>query len=351
MKTTSQGHSTAHASPAPRAAHRETDAPSGPITPIGPRHAAPSPGAVSVTASPVASGAGSAGVATRTAGTPAQAADAAPAPALVVDSLDHAFATRTVLERISLRLDAGHTIALVGPSGCGKTTLLNLCAGLLDVQDGSIHNGFGRTGMLFQQPQLLPWKTTEDNIALGLKARGVGRRQRQDAARTMGRALGLDDLALGQFPHELSGGMQSRAALARALVLEPDLLLLDEPFAALDIGLKAQMHRLLLAQKAARRLAVLMITHDLMEAVTLADTVLVMARDPGRFVWRLDLSVPAIQRDDAWVYQQTATLLAQPAVRSAFDLPPADGPQTNSHGPTGRPLHPATGPSHRKNAC
>lgn len=272
-------------------------------------------------------------------------------PALIIDSLDHAFATRSVLEGISLRLDAGRTIALVGPSGCGKTTLLNLCAGLLDVQDGRVHNGFMRTGLLFQQPHLLPWKTTEDNIALGLKARGVGRRQRQDAARTMGRALGLDDLALGQFPHELSGGMQSRAALARALVLEPDLLLLDEPFAALDIGLKAQMHQLLLAQKAARQLAVLMITHDLMEAVTLADTVLAMARDPGRFVWRLDLSLPAIQRDDAWVYQQTATLLAQPAVRSAFDLPPADGPQTNSHGPTGRPLHPATGPSHRKNAC
>ncbi|MDO4231844.1 MAG: ATP-binding cassette domain-containing protein [Lautropia sp.] len=326
-----------------------------PTTPIGPRHAAPSPGTVSDAALPVASGTESADAATRTAGPPAQEADAA--PALVVEALDHTFATRTVLEGISLRLDAGRTIALVGPSGCGKTTLLNLCAGLLDVQDGRVHNGFVRTGLLFQQPHLLPWKTTEDNIALGLKARGVGRRERLAAARTMGNTLGLDALALGQFPHELSGGMQSRAALARALVLEPDLLLLDEPFAALDIGLKAQMHRLLLTQKAARQLAVLMITHDVMEAVTLADTVLVMARDPGRFVWRMDLSVPAIQRDDAWVYQQTATLLAQPVVRAAFDLPQTDAVRTDAGTATaplvatGQPIHSVPRSAHRKNAC
>lgn len=248
---------------------------------------------------------------------------------LRIDGLSHDFAMRTVLQDIGLQLDAGRTLALVGPSGCGKSTLLSLCAGLLAVQHGSIYNGFSRTALLFQQPHLLPWKTTVDNIALGLKAEGMPRRARTQAAMEVGQQLGLDALALGQFPHQLSGGMQSRAALARALVLKPDLLLLDEPFSALDVGLKAHMHQLLLAQQhAAQGLSVLMITHDLMEAVTLADTVLVMQAAPGRLVWRLDLERPPGDRDDAWIYRQTAALMGEPVVRAAFALPGRDDSST-----------------------
>lgn len=146
----------------------------------------------------------------------------------------------------------------------------------------------------------------------------------------------LDALALLQYPPQLSGGMQSRVALARALVLEPDLLLLDEPFSALDIGMKTQLHRLLLAERDRRPLSVLMITHDVMEAVALADTVLVLSGAPAQLRWRLDLAVPAAQRDDAWVHHQTAMLLAQPAVRQAFDLPPLPPPLA-----TGAPTAPA----------
>ena len=243
-------------------------------------------------------------------------------PSLRIEALSHAFGPRTVLENIDLALPAGRTLALVGPSGSGKSTLLHLCAGLLAVREGRIGNGFARTVMLFQQPHLLPWKSALDNIALGLKAQGMRRAERMVAARAMGRAMGLDELALAQFPPQLSGGMQSRVALARALVLQPDLLLLDEPFSALDIGMKQQMHRLLLAEQARRPLAVLMITHDVMEAVALADTVLVLAGAPASVRWRLDLALPAAERGDAWVHHQTALLLAQGAVRQAFELPP-----------------------------
>lgn len=263
---------------------------------------------------------------TTTVPSPASASVSATGPALTLEAVGHAWEPRTVVQGVSLRVQAGRAVALVGPSGCGKTTLLRLCAGLEPLQEGRLHNGFAHTVMLFQQARLLPWKTIADNIALGLKARGVSRQERQRAVREMAATLGLDALALAQYPHQLSGGMQSRAALARALVLAPDLLLLDEPFAALDIGLKAQMHRLLLAEQARRPLAVLMITHDVMEAVALADTVLVMAAQPGRIVWRLDVAQPLAQRSEAWVHRQTAALLAQAPVRAAFGLPALAAP-------------------------
>ncbi len=240
---------------------------------------------------------------------------------LQATALEHRFGARQVLAPIDLSVRPGQCVALVGPSGCGKTTLLRLCAGLLAVQSGHLHNGFARTAVMFQQALLLPWLNTLDNIALGLKARRVPLAQRRQQARAQAAALGLDALALRQYPQQLSGGMQSRAALARALVPSPDALLLDEPFAALDIGLKAHMHRLLQAQRVQRSLAVLMITHDVAEAVTLADTVLVMAAQPGRIVWRLDVAQPPDQRSDEWVLRQTAALLAQAPVRAAFGLP------------------------------
>jgi len=241
-------------------------------------------------------------------------------PELKLSGVGHAYALKTVLEEIELALPAGRILALVGPSGCGKTTLLHLAAGLLTLQTGTLHNGFARPALMFQQPRLLPWKSVRDNIALGLKAGGIARHECLARAQTMGATVGLDNAALDQFPHQLSGGMQSRAALARALVLEPDLLLMDEPFSALDIGLKAQLHRLLLDHQAARKVAVLMITHDLMEAVRLADTLLVMAGAPGRIAYRFDLALPALARDDGFVHRTTAELLQAGVVRTCFGL-------------------------------
>ena len=189
---------------------------------------------------------------------------------LRISGLNHRFGYQRVLEEIELSVKANEAVAIVGPSGCGKTTLLNLAAGLLTPWEGRIANGFARPAMMFQQPRLLPWKRTLDNIALGLKARGITTAQRNAEVARLALKMGLTVEDLDKFPSALSGGMQSRAALARAFAVQPDLLLLDEAFSALDIGLKSELYALLAAERAVNGSAVLMITHDLMEAIRLA---------------------------------------------------------------------------------
>jgi NitT/TauT family transport system ATP-binding protein len=198
--------------------------------------------------------------------------------------------------------------------------LLNLVAGLLPCTEGRIDNGLRELAYVFQQPRLLPWKRARDNIALGLKARGVPEPERRLRAGEAGLALGLAASDLAKYPHELSGGMQSRVALARALALDPGLLLLDEPFGALDIGLKAEIYALLPRLIRASGAAVLLITHDLMEAVRLADRIQVMAANPGRIVREWRTVRARRERDEAWVYQTTAALVQDPEVRAAFGM-------------------------------
>ena len=258
--------------------------------------------------------------------------DAVPNQRLAVRGLSHAFALRPVLEDVELDVAAGEIVALVGPSGCGKTTLLHLCAGLLSLRGGRIESDFVRPACMFQQPRLLPWKRAIDNITLGLKAEGVARAEREARGRALGLRMGLSEPDLDKFPHQLSGGMQSRVALARALAVRPDLLLLDEPFSALDIGLKSELYALLLAHMGERPMAVLMITHDIMEAVRLADTLLVMASSPGRIVRRFAIDLPAGRRDDRFVHDVTASLLQDAVVRESFALARLDAPRAVDDG-------------------
>ncbi|MCS6880291.1 MAG: ABC transporter ATP-binding protein [Oscillochloridaceae bacterium] len=238
---------------------------------------------------------------------------------LRLTDISHHYGQTPVLDRVSLELPKGRVICLVGPSGCGKTTLLHIAAGLFPPSGGEVTNHFRRIAVVFQEPRLLPWRNTRDNIAFGLKAHGVVRAERRGIAERLGARLGLDE-ALDRYPHQLSGGMRQRAALGRALAVEPELLLLDEPFSALDVGLRRDLQNLFLELIAERGLAALFVTHDLTEAVRIGDEVMVLTPAPGRVVEHWQQSRSAPQRDPVYVYETVAHLLRVPAVADAFHV-------------------------------
>jgi NitT/TauT family transport system ATP-binding protein len=187
-----------------------------------------------------------------------------------------------VLDRVSLTVAPGELVALIGPSGCGKSTLLNIVAGLLAPTDGAVRLAADtRIGYVFQRPRLLPWRNVLRNVEFGLEQRPGGRGSRRDAAAA---ALSLVNLTGSEhkYPHELSGGMQQRVALARALAIEPQLFLLDEPFGALDALTRGLLQEELLGIVRRTRTTTILVTHDIEEALLLADRVVVMSSRPGR---------------------------------------------------------------------
>lgn len=201
------------------------------------------------------------------------------------------------LDGIDLTLPAGRITVVIGPSGCGKSTLLRLLAGLELPSSGRIrlageelHGPSPQVGVVFQEPRLFPWLDVLHNVAFGLSRRLPWRERRELAQRA------LDRVGLGQaadaLPKQLSGGMAQRAALARALVARPPVLLLDEPFSALDALLRAQLQAELLRLWGEDRPTLLLVTHDLDEAVLLADEVVVLGGQPGRVVSRLEIGLP-----------------------------------------------------------
>lgn len=222
-----------------------------------------------------------------------------------------------ILSDINLTVSAGESVCLVGPSGCGKTSLLRLASGAVEATSGQVVNGFSTTAAVFQEPRLLPWKRTLDNIALGLKARGVGRGERLARARKLADQVGLAD-RYEHFPHELSGGMQQRVALARALAIGADFLLLDEPFSALDVGLRSEAQDLVERLVVDQGIATLMVTHDLTEALRLAHRVVVISGSPGQVVFEHSVTAPFSERSHAWLYEEAGHLLRQPVVSESF---------------------------------
>jgi ABC-type nitrate/sulfonate/bicarbonate transport system ATPase subunit len=231
------------------------------------------------------------------------AAAASEASSLRIDAVrksfpapDDASVRRLAIEEISLSLNAGELVSLVGPSGCGKSTLLRLVAGLDSPDSGELLVGPERItgpnaerGLVFQDPNLFPWLTVRRNIEAGLVARQVLSEKRHEVDEFM-RLVGLESFA-DAYPHHLSGGMAQRVALARALINHPKVLLLDEPLGALDAFTRMRMQDEVLRLWQARRTTMLLVTHDIDEAIYMSDRIVIMTQRPGRIERTIPVSL------------------------------------------------------------
>jgi NitT/TauT family transport system ATP-binding protein len=232
---------------------------------------------------------------------PLQQADSGPA-LLVVDDIVMRFGSAedgvTALDNVSFTVAPGEFLAVIGPSGCGKSTLFNIIGGLLGGYDGrvavageKVYGPHGSIGMVFQEESTFPWRNVVDNVAFPLEIAGMPKRERIERARHFVSMVGLDGFEK-RYPAELSGGMRQRVSMARTLASEPKILLMDEPFAALD-----EQTRLLLGDKVLQiqqqlNQTMLLITHNITEAVQLADRILVMTYRPGRVKRMVDIKLP-----------------------------------------------------------
>jgi NitT/TauT family transport system ATP-binding protein len=247
--------------------------------------------------------------------------------------VSHAFSTGgPVLQGIDLEIEAGSFVALLGPSGSGKSTLLRFIAGLDVPSSGSVSLSPGgaaaqsatkaKLAFVFQDAQLLPWRSVLDNVALPLELAGLSRQQARKRARAPLAEVELSDVP-DRFPDQLSGGMRMRVSIARALVTEPGVLLLDEPFAALDELTRQRLDERLRKLWLARKMTVIFVTHALAEAAFLAERALVMSRRPGRIVLDHQLILPedrhAELRTSAAFVEQTALLYRALQAHGAFD--------------------------------
>ncbi|MDR1915792.1 MAG: ABC transporter ATP-binding protein [Synergistaceae bacterium] len=210
----------------------------------------------------------------------------------------------TVLEHFSLDINEGEFLSLLGPSGCGKSTFLNILAGLDKFDAGEIlvdgeplqERSFNR-GIVFQSYALLPWRTVIKNLEIGLEIRGIGKKERRRIARHYIELVGLAAFE-NQYPHQLSGGMRQRVAIARVLAYQPDLLLMDEPFAALDAQTRENLQIELLRIWETDKKTILFVTHSIDEAILMSDRVAFMCSRPGRITEIIDIDLPRPRTED-----------------------------------------------------
>jgi NitT/TauT family transport system ATP-binding protein len=198
------------------------------------------------------------------------------------------------LDRVSFEVPDGGFLCLVGASGCGKSTLLNLLAGIDSPTSGQVQVA-GRTALMFQDSALFPWLTVRGNVELALRLRGVSRRERRAEAQALLETVRLGDVG-DKRPHELSGGMRQRVAIARAFAQDADVLLMDEPFGALDAMTRDVLHAELERLWHERGITVVFVTHNVREAARLADRVVVLSSRPGRIIDTIDVEVPRPRR-------------------------------------------------------
>jgi NitT/TauT family transport system ATP-binding protein len=229
-------------------------------------------------------------------------ARAAAVPALVLEGVSKVYgrigAAVPALDRISLEVQTGEFVCLVGASGCGKSTLLNLVAGLDQPTAGHVERPAGDATLMFQDAALFPWLTVARNVELPLRIRGVGKAAREARALELLRLVRLDGFTTKR-PHELSGGMRQRVALARALAQDRRILLMDEPFGALDAMTRDLLHEELERIWTESDLTVVFVTHNVREAVRLADRVVVLSSRPGRIAATYGVSIPRPRRIDS----------------------------------------------------
>src|SRR3954454_13547491 len=223
-----------------------------------------------------------------------------------------------VLRDISFSVPGGQIVAILGPSGAGKSTILNLAAGMIAPDRGQVLVMGGDTcgemdwncvGYMFQDDRLLPWRTAVRNVALALETGAMPAGERRRRAQAALELVGLGDFA-DAYPHQLSGGMRSRVALARSLVSEPDVLLMDEPFSRLDAQTRATMHNELLRIHSMRGMSILFVTHDVEEAVVLADHIVVLSARPGEVRRMVDVTLPQPRLDTPAAIALTTSLRA-----------------------------------------
>ena len=224
------------------------------------------------------------------------------APKLALDQVSRTFATRTglfaALAPVTLSIPQGRCVSLIGPSGCGKSTIFNIIAGLLEPTGGrvlidgiDVTGTIGRVGYMLQKDLLLPWRTVLDNVVLGMEIQGVPLRQARERALPLLERYGLAGFEY-LSPSALSGGMRQRAALLRTLLFDTDVILLDEPFGALDAQTKLQMQEWLMALWSDFGKTVLFVTHDVEEAIYLSDELHVMGTRPGRIIASIPVNLP-----------------------------------------------------------
>jgi len=233
-------------------------------------------------------------------------AGSAPRQVFELDHLTVNFPTRkgavpSPLQRMNLKIEAGRITTILGRSGCGKSTLLRTLGGFIQPEDtgGVVYKQHFMTGptpeivMIFQENNLFPWLTVEGNVKFGLRFRKEDTRDQATAVSEILASVGLT-AAAKQYPHELSGGMKQRTAIARALITRPQVLLLDEPFSALDISLKRHMHTLIRELQEHTGTSMVMVTHDVEEAITVGDRVLVLGGNPASFLIDEDTTAPSM---------------------------------------------------------
>jgi NitT/TauT family transport system ATP-binding protein len=204
----------------------------------------------------------------------------------------------TAVQDVSLKVRDGEVVSLIGPSGCGKSTLLNIGSGLTAPSAGEafvdgerVEGPNAHVAFMLQKDLLLPWRTIAENVMFGVEIQGLPLAERRERARVLLENLGLSEFT-GHYPHQLSGGMRQRVALARTLAVDPSVLLLDEPFSAVDAQTRMVLQRELAQTLQRARKTALLITHDLLEAVTLSDRVLVMSKRPGRIIDEIAIELP-----------------------------------------------------------